>query len=214
MEPDQYDAWYRTPRGRWIGEREYRLLRSMLAPAAGATIVEVGCGTGFFTRRFAQDGGRLVGIDRDPDMIRFAQNHQIADECYETADAGMLPFADQAFDHAVAITSLCFVPDQAKALREMVRVARHRIALGLLNRHSLLYWRKGRHGGSGAYRGAYWHTPGDVAKLLAALPVSQLVIRSTIHFPAAGTWSHGLEPWLERYSLLGGFLAVVADIRR
>jgi hypothetical protein len=29
----------------------------------------------------------------------------------------------------------------------MVRVTRRRIALGLLNRHSLLYWQKGRQGG-------------------------------------------------------------------
>ena len=34
MQPEQYEAWYATPRGAWIGEEEYCLLRSLLAPRA------------------------------------------------------------------------------------------------------------------------------------------------------------------------------------
>lgn len=29
MTPEQYDAWYSSPRGRWIGELEFRLLVSL-----------------------------------------------------------------------------------------------------------------------------------------------------------------------------------------
>lgn len=36
MSAEEYDAWYRTPRGAWIGEVEYRLIRRLLAPARGA----------------------------------------------------------------------------------------------------------------------------------------------------------------------------------
>jgi len=32
MTPERYDAWYETPRGRWIGEIEYRLLVELLRP--------------------------------------------------------------------------------------------------------------------------------------------------------------------------------------
>ena len=32
MNPADYDAWYDTPRGRWIGETEYALAAQGLAP--------------------------------------------------------------------------------------------------------------------------------------------------------------------------------------
>jgi hypothetical protein len=34
----QYDAWYGTPRGAWIGETEYRLLCRLLARVAEAAL--------------------------------------------------------------------------------------------------------------------------------------------------------------------------------
>ena len=37
MQPEQYEAWYTTPRGTWIGEEEYRLLDAMLAPLGFST---------------------------------------------------------------------------------------------------------------------------------------------------------------------------------
>ncbi|MGA8050092.1 MAG: hypothetical protein WCA09_07935 [Burkholderiales bacterium] len=54
MTPEQYDYWYRTPRGRWIGEIEFRLICALLEPQPAARILDVGCGTGYFTRRAAR----------------------------------------------------------------------------------------------------------------------------------------------------------------
>lgn len=31
MQPEQYEAWYATQRGAWIGNEEYRLIASLLA---------------------------------------------------------------------------------------------------------------------------------------------------------------------------------------
>ena len=53
MNPADYDAWYATPRGRWIGDAEYALAARLLAPQAGDSLPDVGCGTGWFTRRAA-----------------------------------------------------------------------------------------------------------------------------------------------------------------
>jgi len=59
--PERYDAWYDTPRGRWIGGVEWPLLRSALELRAGDSVLDVGCGTGWFTRRVAAEGPASSG---------------------------------------------------------------------------------------------------------------------------------------------------------
>jgi ubiquinone/menaquinone biosynthesis C-methylase UbiE len=141
MTPEEYDAWYRTPRGSCIGETEYRLLREALAATPGASVLDVGCGTGYFTRRLAQDGFEVTGVDTNVGMVDYARTYGIGSERYMVGDARHLPFPDQSFDFSIAIASLCFIREQEQALREMVRVTRRRIVLGLLNRYSLLHSR-------------------------------------------------------------------------
>ena len=109
-------------------------------------------------------------------------------------DARELPFADASFDHVLSIAALCFVDDERRAVAECVRVARRRFAIGWLNRSSLLYRQKGRHGGSGAYRGARWHDASEIRTLFAGLPVKNLRLRSAIFLPSAT----GCATWLER----------------
>lgn len=207
---EDYDAWYRTPRGAWIGNVEYSLLRRMLAAAPHASLLDVGCGTGYFSRRFARDGHAVAGVDLDPAMVEFARAHAAAGERYAVADAQALPFAERSFDFCVSVTALCFVRDERRALEEMVRVARHGIALGLLNRRSLLCWQMGRQGGSGAYRGAHWHTAREALSLLAGLALDTPRIRSAVFLPAAGAASRWLEARMPGRIPFGAFLAIVA----
>ena len=216
MQPEQYEAWYATQRGRWIGDAEYRLLASLLAQNPGETLLDVGCGTGYFTRRFATDTAdeNVVGADIDLDMLRFAGEHSARNIGFVAADARQLPFCDNSFDLVVSITALCFIQDDEQALREMLRVARRRVVLGLLNRHSLLYLAKGRHGGRGAYLGARWHTTAEALSLFERLPVHQAGLGTAIVMSGSQHWSRRLEPllhcWLPRY---GAFIAVAADVR-
>jgi len=212
MSPEEYDAWYRTPRGRWIGEIEYRLLMRQLQPSPGATLLDVGCGTGHFTRRLASDGLDVTGIDASPEMIRYAQSHSTGRERYAIGDARRLPFPDGHFEDCVAIASLCFIREQELAVAEMLRVARRRVALGLLNRHSLLYWQKGRQGGRGAYAGAYWHTAREAGQLFGGFGLRHVVVRSAIFLPNAGLAAQHIESILPRRITFGGFLLVVGEI--
>ena len=214
MEPREYDAWYDTPRGSWIGEVEFSLLARLLQPDPADTLIDIGCGTGYFTRRFSIDAGlRVTGVDIDRDSLGYAKSRSPG-IAFVAADACRLPFAQDAFDLAAAVTSLCFVSDELRAVREMVRVTRRRFAVGLLNRHSLLHLRKGRGGGVGAYRGARWHTLPEIRSLFSALPVERLEIRTAVFFPGgtpagrcAERMAGGGLPW-------GSFIAVTGSKRR
>lgn len=209
--PDDYDAWYHTPRGRWIADTEYRLLRDGLRAAPGCSVLDVGCGTGYFTRRLANDGFIVTGVDLDADMIRYAAA-QGGNVVYRVADARALPFPDRSFDYIVAITSLCFIHEQQQAVAEMRRVVRVRIALGLLNRRSLLYQRKGRHGGAGAYCGAHWHTAREARCLMREVDFHNIDVRSAIYLPGGGRVAKLVERAIPARISLGGFLLTSGDV--
>lgn len=208
MSPEDYDAWYRTPRGAWAGETEFALLKSLLDPAPGETLLDVGCGAGYFTRRFAAQGVAATGLDPDPGMLAFARSRATAGETYLRGDARSLPFSEGSFDLCVSVTALCFVREELAAMAEMLRVTRRRFALGLLNRRSLLYLQKGRHGGKGAYRGAHWHSAGELRKLLARLSIRDPVMRYAVFLPGGGPASRLIECAAPKFLPWGAFIAV------
>ena len=206
MNPADYDAWYATPRGRWIGDAEYALAARLLAPQAGASLLDVGCGTGWFSRRAAADGLEVTGLDPNAAWLDYARAHSSPALNWVQGDARALPFADASFDHVLSIAALCFVDDERRAVAETVRVARRSFAIGWLNRSSLLYLHKGRGGGSGAYRGARWHTADEVRALFAGLPVRELKLRSAIFLPSATRRARWLELAMPAALPWGGML--------
>lgn len=210
-EPGTYEAWYHTPRGAWIGGAEFQLLYANLRPAPGASVLDVGCGTGYFTRRLARSGLQATGIDADAAAIRYAQSQTVADERYLAGDARALPFPDRYFDYSVAITSFCFIADPLRALSELARVTRYRVALGLLNRHSMLYRQKGQHGGQGAYQGAHWHTPQEARHLFAQCGMPRVTIRSAIFLPDGGGIAQRAEAIMPARVPLGAFLLALSE---
>jgi len=206
MDPAAYDAWYDTPRGRWIGETEFHLASRLLAASPDESLLDVGCGTGWFTRRFAHAGLHVTGLDSNPEWLAYARSRSDPAIRWLKGDAQALPFPDDRFDHVLSIAALCFVDDEQKSVAEIVRVARRSFAIGWLNRSSLLYWDKGRHGGSGAYQGARWHTADEVLALFSGLPVRNLTMSSAIFLPSGTRWAALLEQGLPNTLKLGGLL--------
>lgn len=206
-DPATYEAWYHTPRGRWIGDREFILMQSLLRTRKGGLLLDVGCGTGYFSRRFARLGLSVTGIDTDSAALKFART-QGSDVHYIQGNAQELPFPDNAFDYTIAVTSLCFIDEPLLVLRDMWRVTRHTLVLGLLNRNSLLHWRKQ---GQGGYLGARWDTADEVLKewipMLTPVP-HEIAVRSTIILPQGTGLAQWSEQWLPYTLPWGGFLAV------
>lgn len=211
MNPAGYDAWYTAPRGRWIGEIEYALAARQLASRPGDSLLDVGCGTGWFTRRAAADDLVATGLDPNPAWLDYARAHSSPDLAWVEGDARDLPFADASFDHVLSIAALCFVDDERRAVAEIVRVARRRFAIGWLNRSSLLYREKGRGGGSGVYCGARWHTAGEVRAFFTGLSVSRLTLSSAVFLPSATRWARRLEKSMTASLLWGGLLLVTGE---
>ncbi|MGI8413795.1 MAG: class I SAM-dependent methyltransferase [Solirubrobacteraceae bacterium] len=104
-----------------------RGLDELLSRAAPKSLLDVGCGEGVLTLRWAQRLGseRVVGIDLPDAKLQSewqSRTHQNLE--FRPMVAERLDFADREFDLAAAIEVLEHVPDPAHTLAEMARVAR------------------------------------------------------------------------------------------
>lgn len=214
MDAASYDQWYETPRGRWIGQREAGLVLEHLQPRPGESLLDVGCGTGFFTRTLAASiDGPVHGVDIRAEWVEYARQHDAGGASYEVADACLLPYPNASFDLVVSITALCFIEDEAQAVSEILRVARRRVVIGLLNRHSLLWLEKGRSGGQGAYRGAHWHTVREAEDLLSHnQAVQRPRVYTAIQLPNGGRLAHFIERVWPSSLCLGAFILIAGDV--
>ena len=74
MDAATYDRWYETPRGQWIGQREAALVLDGLQPRSGESLLDVGCGTGYFSRAIADAiDVHVVAVDIRPDGVAYAR---------------------------------------------------------------------------------------------------------------------------------------------
>lgn len=212
MTPAEYDAWYDSPRGRWIGESEWRGICRHLDLTPGSTLLDVGCGTGWFSRRLASAGLQVTGLDIDAEALDFARAHSPQRIAYLAGDGRCLPFADRSFEQTVALASLCFIDDWPRAIGEIVRVTRSRFVLGLLNRHSLLWRSKGQDGGTGGYTGAHWHTRQEIAPVLTSLQVRGICMQTAVFMPSGTGMARLAERVLPSWLPWGAFLIVSASV--
>ena len=108
-----YESWYHT-NGLIAAEQEKELMQWLIRwfPRA-RSILEVGCGTGYFSRWFGSLGLRVTGVDLAIKMLREAKKEDGID--YLLGNAIRLPFASKSFDLAAFITTLEFIQDPAPA---------------------------------------------------------------------------------------------------
>jgi SAM-dependent methyltransferase len=129
-------------RGRSAGFQ--RLLRTMLdeiQPEPGATILDVGCGTGAVDRWLAtRTAGRnsIVGIDINPYLLREAAGLVRQEGLEQTirlreGNAEALPFEDNSFDVVISTTVMEEV-NAATMLGELVRVTKPGGKIGVIVR--------------------------------------------------------------------------------
>lgn len=92
-------------------------------------ILDLGCGTAYFTSLLTKFYTQVVGIDLSENMIQVAKNsleHNKMKDGIEfvVADGEYLPFIGGAFDVVLCLDLLHHVPDVASIIREMTRAIR------------------------------------------------------------------------------------------
>jgi SAM-dependent methyltransferase len=106
---DVYEQVKRIP----IGLAETTTLVSALPELAGKSVLDVGCGAGYYPRLFRSAGARRVaGVDAAQEMIAHAQRREERDPIgisYEVHDAAKLPVMG-AFDVVTAVWLLGYAP--------------------------------------------------------------------------------------------------------
>jgi len=96
------------------------------SPASSARVLDVGTGAGALAFAAAPRVARVDAVDFSPGMIeqvraRCAREH-VANVHAAVMDAQSLGFADASFDAAFSLFTFMFVPDRARAFRELHRV--------------------------------------------------------------------------------------------
>jgi ubiquinone/menaquinone biosynthesis C-methylase UbiE len=135
-----YEQWYEVGEGHQADLLEKQLLGRLLDGFSDVqSLLEIGCGTGHFTRYFTTLLPSVVGLDISPAMLketrRLNADRRIP---YLMGDALQLPFSDASFDVVAFITTLEFLENPQQALKEAGRVARQGLLLGVLNACSLM----------------------------------------------------------------------------
>jgi 2-polyprenyl-3-methyl-5-hydroxy-6-metoxy-1,4-benzoquinol methylase len=158
-----YDKYGSTnPLVRRMMENFERTLDELWAKASPASVLDVGCGEGVLTHKWAQRLGdrRVVGIDLEDPVIQAEWAKRTAPNLeYRIMKAQNLPFGDREFAMASAIEVLEHVPDPEHTVAEMARVARGGHLLVSVPREPL--WRA-MNMARGAYLKDLGNTPGHL----------------------------------------------------
>lgn len=89
-------------------KKERELIARVFNKFENKKILDIGCGTGEFSRMF--QGAQYTGIDISPDYIQFAKRRKSGE--FSVMDATNLSFQDNFFDGVLVMAILHHLPDE------------------------------------------------------------------------------------------------------
>jgi arsenite methyltransferase len=109
--------------------RRRKLVYGALGAQPGESVLDVGCGPGFYTRELLDqvgEEGSVTGVDQSPQMLAVAMRRceGFGNVRFEEGDATRLPVENGGFDRALSVQVLEYVADVPAALAEMHRALR------------------------------------------------------------------------------------------
>jgi ubiquinone/menaquinone biosynthesis C-methylase UbiE len=109
--PDEYENWF--IKNELLFQSELLALKQVVPTNKKG--IEIGVGSGLFAEKL----NIKFGIDPSEKMLEFAKQRKII---VEKGVAENLPYTDNSFDFAVFVTSICFVENPEKAIKETYRI--------------------------------------------------------------------------------------------
>ena len=132
VELDELAATYESaiPYKRWFYGRRSDAVMAALGAEAGDDVLEVGCGSGWYTRALVRLGTRVTASDLSPAYLE--QARRLAPEArFQVEDAQRLSFPNESFDRVLLTEVIEHVPEPARAVREAARALRPEGVLAL-----------------------------------------------------------------------------------
>jgi HAD superfamily hydrolase (TIGR01549 family) len=127
-ELDELAATYEHPEPykRFFYGTRFRAVLEALDAQPGERILEVGCGSGSYTRELARAGAELTATDYTPSQLAQAQRNVggQAKVVFRIEDAQALTFPDAGFDTVLLSEVIEHVPRPDRAIAEAARVLR------------------------------------------------------------------------------------------
>jgi ubiquinone/menaquinone biosynthesis C-methylase UbiE len=132
-----------------VNRRPLRLAVDMLAPAAGETVLDAGCGTGAAMAAMLERAQcRVIGVDASGTMLGMAQRRLGSRASFMHAALETLDLPAASIDAVLALNVLYFNDDQNRMLAELRRVLRPggRLVAYVTDRASMADWSFTREG--------------------------------------------------------------------
>ncbi|MCK6262845.1 malonyl-ACP O-methyltransferase BioC [Vibrio sp. ZSDE26] len=102
-----------------------RLLALMPLDLSSKTVVDLGCGTGYFSKKLLERGASVICVDISSSMLEQARircgNESVE---YYMADAESLPFRSQSVDYVFSSLALQWCQDLSVPMQEVNRILR------------------------------------------------------------------------------------------
>src|SRR5437870_4236338 len=103
----------------WTQNNHYHDFLLRHVPAKCESALEIGCGTGAFSRRLAQHAQNVLALDLSPEMIRIARQRsiQFSNIEFQIADVTSWNFPGETFDCIASLATLHHLRRRATFLR-------------------------------------------------------------------------------------------------
>jgi SAM-dependent methyltransferase len=207
-------AAYERSMGRWSRRLAEPFLDALALPR-GAAVLD------------ARDAAaRITGVDISAAFVGAART-RVPGATFRTGDITALPDADAAYDAALSLLVLQFVPDRHRAVAELARVTRPGGLVGVAMwdfTGGFPFLRAfadsvaAAEPGGEAFRTRYFGdpvgSPGRLAALLDAAGLHDVVERDLMIRQDFSGFADWWEPWLTGQGIAGAFVAALPDTDR
>lgn len=128
---DEFNRWAEAGRGEGMEQDHLPITLPVLAKmglTARDNVLDVGCGSGWLSRRVAEltGEGRVVGMDISDEMVRIARRSSLDRDnvLFVTGEVSEIPWEPNFFTHAISVESAYYWPNPAAGAKEIWRVLR------------------------------------------------------------------------------------------